>query len=145
VVWLGRPVLSFPPALLREGRSIFWEVIVSVILIKKRYTNMCPMANGLRGGASWRGGGPSRAGGMENTGTPSQPTIQSNGTISETVRNRTHVLMEILFRMTDIMTSQNIDLPSRNRAGGKDNTWRPSQTTKMALSRKRFGIGHMFI
>jgi hypothetical protein len=35
VVWLGRPVLSFLPALLREGRSIFWEVIVSVILIKK--------------------------------------------------------------------------------------------------------------
>jgi hypothetical protein len=35
VVWLGRQVLSFPPALLREGRSIFWEVIVSVILSKK--------------------------------------------------------------------------------------------------------------
>jgi hypothetical protein len=34
VVWLGRLVLSFPPALLREGRSIFWEVIVSVILSK---------------------------------------------------------------------------------------------------------------
>jgi hypothetical protein len=31
VVWLGRLVLSFPPALLREGRSIFWEVIVSVM------------------------------------------------------------------------------------------------------------------
>jgi hypothetical protein len=28
VVWLGCPVLSFPPALLREVRSIFWEVIV---------------------------------------------------------------------------------------------------------------------
>jgi hypothetical protein len=47
--------------------------------------------------------------------------------------------------MTDTMTSQNIDLPSRNRAGGKDNIWRPSQTTKMALSRKPFGIEHMFI
>jgi hypothetical protein len=35
VVWLERPVLSFPPVLLREGRSIFWEVIVSVILSKK--------------------------------------------------------------------------------------------------------------
>jgi hypothetical protein len=34
VVWLGRPVLTFPPDLLREGRSIFWEVIVSVILSK---------------------------------------------------------------------------------------------------------------
>jgi hypothetical protein len=32
--------------------------------------------------------------------------------------------------MTDAMTSQNIDLPSRNRAGGKDNSGRPSQTTK---------------
>jgi hypothetical protein len=48
VVWLGRPVLSFPPALLREGRSIFWEVIVSVILSKKLYTNMCPIPNGFR-------------------------------------------------------------------------------------------------
>jgi hypothetical protein len=47
--------------------------------------------------------------------------------------------------MTDTMTSQNIDLPSRSWAGGKDNTGRPSQTTKMALSRKPFGIGHMFI
>jgi hypothetical protein len=47
--------------------------------------------------------------------------------------------------MTDTMTSQNIDLLSRNRAGGKDNNVRPSQTTKMALSRKPFGIGHMFI
>jgi hypothetical protein len=35
VVWLGHPVLTFPPALLWEGRSIFWEVIVSVILSKK--------------------------------------------------------------------------------------------------------------
>jgi hypothetical protein len=49
VVWLGRPVLlSFPPALLREGRSIFWEVIVSVILSKKLYANMCPIPNGFR-------------------------------------------------------------------------------------------------
>jgi hypothetical protein len=47
--------------------------------------------------------------------------------------------------MTDTMTSQNIDLPSRNRARWKDNTGRPSQTTKMALSRKPFGIGHIFI
>jgi hypothetical protein len=31
------------------------------------------------------------------------------------------------------MTSQNIDLPSRSRAGGTDNTGRPSQTTKTAL------------
>jgi hypothetical protein len=47
--------------------------------------------------------------------------------------------------MADTMTSQNIDLPSRSRAGGTDNTGRPSQTTKIALSRKPFGIGHMFI
>jgi hypothetical protein len=47
--------------------------------------------------------------------------------------------------MTDTMTSQNIDLPSRNRVGAKDNIWRPSQTTKMALSRKPFGKGHMFV
>jgi hypothetical protein len=47
--------------------------------------------------------------------------------------------------MTYTVTSQNIDLPSRSRAGGKDNTRRPNQTTKMALSRKPFGIGHMFI
>jgi hypothetical protein len=33
----------------------------------------------------------SRAGGKDNTGRPSQTTIQSNGSISETVRNRTHV------------------------------------------------------
>jgi hypothetical protein len=46
LVWLGRPVLSIPPALLREKRSIFWEVIVSVILSKKLYMNMCPIPNG---------------------------------------------------------------------------------------------------
>jgi hypothetical protein len=48
VVWLGSPVLSFPPALLREGRSVFWEVIVSVILNKKLYKNVCPIPNGFR-------------------------------------------------------------------------------------------------
>jgi hypothetical protein len=48
VVWLGRPVLSFLPALLREGRSIFWEVIVLVILSKKLYKNVCPIPNGFR-------------------------------------------------------------------------------------------------
>jgi hypothetical protein len=47
--------------------------------------------------------------------------------------------------MTDTMNSQNIDLLSRPAAGGKDNTGRPSQTTKMALTRKPFGIGHMFL
>jgi hypothetical protein len=48
VVWLGRTVLSFPPALLREGRSIFWEVIVSAILSKTLYMDMCPIPNGFR-------------------------------------------------------------------------------------------------
>jgi hypothetical protein len=48
VVWLRRPVLSFPPALLRKGRTIFWEVIVSVILSKKLYMNMCPIPKGFR-------------------------------------------------------------------------------------------------
>jgi hypothetical protein len=38
--------------------------------------------------------------------------IQSNGCISETVRNRTHVHITFLLRMTDTMTSQNIDLLS---------------------------------
>jgi hypothetical protein len=48
VVWLGRLVLSFPPALLREGKSILWEVIVSVILSKNLYMNMCPIPNGFQ-------------------------------------------------------------------------------------------------
>jgi len=33
----------------------------------------------------------SRAGGKDNTGHPSQTTIQSNGSILETIQNRTHV------------------------------------------------------
>jgi hypothetical protein len=32
----------------QEERSIFWEVIVSVILSKKRYINTCPIPNGFR-------------------------------------------------------------------------------------------------
>ena len=32
----------------QEERSIFWEVIVSVILSKKLYMNMCPIPNGVR-------------------------------------------------------------------------------------------------
>jgi hypothetical protein len=48
VVWLGRTVLTIPPALLRDGRSVFWEVIVSVILSKKSYKNVCPSPNGFR-------------------------------------------------------------------------------------------------
>ena len=51
-----------------------------------------------------------REGGKDNTGRPGQTTIQSNGSISETVRNRTHVHIKFLLRMTDTITSQNIDL-----------------------------------
>jgi hypothetical protein len=32
----------------QEERSIFWEVIVSVILRKKVYMYMCPIPNGFR-------------------------------------------------------------------------------------------------
>jgi hypothetical protein len=32
----------------QEERSIFWEVIVSVILSRKVYTYMCPVPNGFR-------------------------------------------------------------------------------------------------
>jgi hypothetical protein len=32
----------------QEERTIFWEVIVSVILSKKLYMNMCPIPNGFR-------------------------------------------------------------------------------------------------
>jgi hypothetical protein len=40
-----------------------------------------------------------------------QCTVRSNSSISETVRNSTHVHIH-LFRMTDTMASQNIDLTS---------------------------------
>ena len=32
----------------QEERSLFWEVIVSVILSKNVYMNMCPIPNGFR-------------------------------------------------------------------------------------------------
>jgi len=32
----------------QEERSIFWDVIVSVILSKNVYVNMCPILNGFR-------------------------------------------------------------------------------------------------
>jgi hypothetical protein len=37
----------------QEERSIFWEVIVSVILSKKLYMNMCPIPNGFRDRTIW--------------------------------------------------------------------------------------------
>ena len=36
-----------------EERSIFWKVIVSVILSKNVYMNMCPIPNGFRDRAIW--------------------------------------------------------------------------------------------
>ena len=121
----------------QEERSIFWEVIISVILskknfiwtyvlfrtvseiepfeckttkllIRKRYYEyvlfLIPVfivqvtelvqfiINVLKFHRftcfrQWR----SRAGGKDNTGRPSETTIRSNGSISETVRLRTHV------------------------------------------------------
>jgi hypothetical protein len=38
--------------------------------------------------------------------------VQCNSSISETVRNRTHLNIHCLLRMTDTMTSQNADLCS---------------------------------
>jgi hypothetical protein len=32
----------------QEERTILWEVIVSVILSKKLYMNLCPIPNGFR-------------------------------------------------------------------------------------------------
>ena len=37
----------------QEERSIFWEVIVLVILSKNVYMNMCPIPNGYRDRAIW--------------------------------------------------------------------------------------------
>ena len=37
----------------QEERSIFWEVIISVILSKNVYMNMCPIPNGFRDRAIW--------------------------------------------------------------------------------------------
>jgi len=37
----------------REERSIFWEVIVSVILSKNVYMNICPIPNGFQDRAIW--------------------------------------------------------------------------------------------
>jgi hypothetical protein len=91
VVWLGRPVLSFPPATGREGRSIFWEVIVSIILSKELYTNVCPIPNGFRDRAIWMYSGLAWGPSIVHPSRPAVLCLKSNGSISETVRNRTHV------------------------------------------------------
>jgi len=55
------------------------ELVQFIINVRKFHTFTC-----FR---QWRG----RAGGKDNTGRPSQTTTQSNGSISEIVRNRTYV------------------------------------------------------
>jgi hypothetical protein len=104
--------MSFSPALLREGRSIFWEVIVSVILSKKLYKNVCPIPNGFRDGAIWLYSGLAWGPSIVHPSRPAVLCLKSNGSISETVRKRTHVHIKFLLRMTDTMTSQNIVLSS---------------------------------
>jgi hypothetical protein len=109
----------------QEERSIFWEVIVSVILRNKVYMNMCPIPNVFWylarniflpshrkaplseacesvWSVSWMLWIAHRDGGKENIAR----------WISETVRNRTHFHINSFLRMTDTMTSQNIDLSS---------------------------------
>jgi hypothetical protein len=58
---------------------------------QKRYMNMCPIPNGFRDRTIWLQTVAQQGEGKDNTGRPSQTTIQSNGSILETVRNRTHV------------------------------------------------------
>jgi hypothetical protein len=108
VVWLGHPVLSFAPAPLRERRSIFWEVIVSVILSKKLYKTVCPIPNGFRHRAIWLYSGLAWGRSIVYPSRPAVLCLKSNGSVSETVRNRTHVHIKFLLRITDTMTSQNI-------------------------------------
>jgi hypothetical protein len=55
----------------------------------------------------------SHTGLKDNIGCQIQTTVQWNSSISETVRNRTHVHIHFfLLRINDTMTSQNIDLSS---------------------------------
>jgi hypothetical protein len=73
----------------QEEKSIFWEVILSIILSKKLYMNICPIANDFRDRAIlvvWLG--------RPVLSLPPallRHCLKSNGSISETVRNRTHV------------------------------------------------------
>jgi hypothetical protein len=123
----------------QEERSILREVTVSVILRKKGYINMCPIPNGFPiFGAQYfelsaqyfpsfplyeQSQQPTDAshrftcfrhwgmtvGEKENIARQIQNIAPQT---SETVRNRTHVRINFFFRMTDTMTSQNIDLSS---------------------------------
>ena len=50
---IGGILVLFIYRVSQEERSIFWEVIVSVILSKKPYMNMCPIPNVFRDRAIW--------------------------------------------------------------------------------------------
>jgi hypothetical protein len=119
----------------QEERSIFWEIIVSVI-IRKRSIWICVLFQNVS--HIWRAvfwiwrkyfpsfslyeqwqdptdashrftcfrHWPITVGGKENIARQ----------ISETVRNRTHVYIKFFLRMADTMTSQNIDISSWDTA-----------------------------
>ena len=42
------PIVQLVYRVSQEESSIFWEIIVSVILSKNVYTNMCPIPKGFR-------------------------------------------------------------------------------------------------
>jgi hypothetical protein len=50
IMWLNVTIYNWSEIyrVSQEERSIFWEVIVSVILSKKLYMNTCPIPNGFR-------------------------------------------------------------------------------------------------
>jgi hypothetical protein len=75
----------------QEERTIFWEVIVSVILSKKLYKNVCPIPNGFRDRATWLYSGLAWGPSIVHPSRPAVLCLKSNGSISETVRNRTYV------------------------------------------------------
>ena len=56
-IWLWLRLFRYIYRVSQEERSIFWVVIVSVILSKKLYMNMCPIPNGFRDRAIWLYGG----------------------------------------------------------------------------------------
>jgi hypothetical protein len=103
VVWLGRPVLSFPPALLRHCL---------------KHVNLCEASVGCCD--CWRWCTNCHLNNKYRYYKPYVLVIslsyqqfcglQSNGSISETVQNRTcSYKVFFLFRMTDTMTSRNND------------------------------------
>jgi hypothetical protein len=74
----------------QEKRTIFWEVIVSVVLSKKLYMNMCPIPNGFRDRAIlvvWLGrpvaGGKVNILGGHSIGHSKQKTLRERVSYSE--------------------------------------------------------------